>query len=172
MRRWVGIFLAVTGCMTLTSCAAERSGVIGLMTDGRGKTSVVLQVCDGHLKTVAIFGPPEKPQGTAEPKLPRFGEWQLDSEMDEGFTQFDLATGGNGWQVVTPPKPRDPAQRYSLDGWSEDNTWSATGLTFRSSELAKLKPGDVLLPPTELEPHNRTQSLEDFRAKVCDEYGF
>ncbi|TDD54917.1 hypothetical protein E1263_26675 [Kribbella antibiotica] len=170
MRRWVGIFLAVSSSFVLVGCGPGTSGTLGLMTDGNGNTSAVLQICEGHLENVVLNlqnrGVPEDPDEEPE----RLGEWESGSKVRKGFTQFDLAQGGNGWKVVTPLKPRNAARTFSITAASEDSAWIAFGPQFKNSDLTKLKPGQVLVSPEDGSPGNRVQSLDDFKATSCDGY--
>ncbi|MFK4088299.1 hypothetical protein ACI2LF_29570 [Kribbella sp. NPDC020789] len=174
MRRRVGIFLAVSlGVGTLTSCTVPSGGVFGMMGDG----TAVVQMCDGHIDGATLYLPDPNPPELGEPKDEIIGRWTADPAVS-GFSQFSVTEGGPGWQRNGRLKPRDPAKRYTLYGWSDDNNWSAMGVDFTLDELAKLKPGELVAmstddPPAEEdapEPPNRIWTLSEFKAKACEVY--
>lgn len=171
MRRWVGIFLAVTlGVGTLTSCGVPGGGVFGMLADG----TAVVQMCEGHIDGATLYlSDPHVPEGE-EPHDEIFGKWVVDPAA-AGFSQFSLKDGGNGWQLNGRLKPRDPKKRYTIYGWTYDNSWSAAHLEFSLDELAKLKPGELVSLPTDLpeedvEVPNRVWTLTEFKAKACEVY--
>jgi len=175
MRRWVGIFLATTlGAGTLTSCGVPGGGVIAMMADG----TAVVQMCEGHIDGATLYlEDPHVPEGE-EPHDEKFGRWVVDPPVT-GFSQFTLAHGGSGWVLNGRLRARDPKTRYRLAGWTTDASWSTDGLYFSQDELTKLKPGELVGPPTEWpedenapEPPNRVWTLADFKANACTAYGY
>ncbi len=176
MRSWVGIFLATPlGAGTLTSCGVPGGGVFGMLGDG----TAVVQMCEGHIDGATLYLPDPNPPELSEPNDEIIGRWTADPAVS-GFSQFDLAKGGNGWQLNGRLKRRDPAKRYTIYGWTSDNTWSAGHLSFSRQELAKLKRGELVSlstedPPAEEdapEPPNRVWTLADFKANACKVYGY
>ncbi|MFB6720411.1 hypothetical protein ACFCV3_09640 [Kribbella sp. NPDC056345] len=171
MRRWVGISLVVTmGMGTLTSCGVPGGGVFGMLADG----TAVVQMCEGHIDGATLYLPdPDVPEGQA-PNDETFGRWVADPAVS-GFSQFSLKDGGNGWQLDGRLKPRDPAKRYTIYGWTNDNSWSASHLEFSQDELAKLKPGELVSLPTDVPEEdvqvpNRVWTLTEFKAMACEVY--
>ncbi|GAB3936960.1 hypothetical protein GCM10029976_049320 [Kribbella albertanoniae] len=153
----------VTSCFALVGCSPGIAGELGLMRDDKGNISAVLQICEGHIEYVALNlqGPGITNSPGEGPDL--LGEWESDSEVGKGFVQFDLAHGGNGWKVVTPLAARNPASTFSITSWSMDNTWTALGPQFKTSDLANLKPGEVMVMPDDGSLGNRVQTLDDFK---------
>ncbi|MFC9688043.1 hypothetical protein ACFTSF_05850 [Kribbella sp. NPDC056951] len=171
MRRWVGISLVVAlGLGCLTSCGVPGGGVFGMLADG----TAVVQMCEGHIDGATLYlTDPSVPEGE-EPHDEMIGEWVADPSVT-GFSQFSLQDGGNGWTLKGRLKPRDPAKRYTIYGWTYDNSWSAAHLNFSQDELAKLKPGELVSLPTDLpeedvEVPNRVWTLTEFQAKACEVY--
>jgi hypothetical protein len=153
--KWVGI--AAACALTLTACTVPPGGVVGVTVDAQGKPVIVVQMCEGHIDGATMYREDET-----------FGKWEVSSPVT-GFSQFDLDTGGNGWAVVGDLVGRDPKLRYTIYGWSKDNSRSANHLDFSEQELAELKPGTVLVPERKAEG-NRRRSLQDFKDKTCDEW--
>jgi hypothetical protein len=175
MRRWVGIFLAVVlGVGTLTSCGVPGGGVFGVLADG----TAVVQMCEGHIDGATLYLPdPHVPEGE-DPHDEKVGRWTADPAVS-GFSEFSLKDGGNGWTLNGRLKPRDPKKRYTLNGWTADNSWTTSWLEFSQEELAKLKPGELVGPPTDWPedenapaPPNRIWTLADFKAKACAAYNY
>lgn len=158
MRRWVGICVATAGCLAgLTSCTVPPGGVVGVTVDAQGAAVIVVQMCEGHIDGATLYRDDKT-----------FGKWEVSSPVT-GFSQFALDTGGNGWAVVGELEARDPEQQYTIYGWSNDSSWSATHLDFSDRDLSGLKPGTVLVPEREQEG-TRSESLEDFKTKTCEDW--
>ncbi|MFF1816987.1 hypothetical protein ACFVWG_06810 [Kribbella sp. NPDC058245] len=173
MRRWVGIFLAVSlGVGALTGCGVPAGGVFGMLADG----TAVVQMCEGQIDGATLYLPDPHVSEGEEPHDETIGKWIADPAVS-GFSQFSLAKGGNGWTPNGRLKPRDPKKRYSIYGWSYDNKWSAAGIDFSLEELAKLKPGELVSLPTDIPEEdvdvpNRVWTLTDFKANACKAYGY
>jgi hypothetical protein len=131
--------------------------VVGVTVDTAGRPVIVVQMCEGHIDGATLYRDDET-----------FGRWEVSSPVTR-FSQFDLDTGGNGWALVGEFEGRDPEQQYTIYGWSNDGNWSATHLDFSDRELSGLKPGTVLVPEREQEG-NRSESLEDFKTKTCEDW--
>ncbi|WP_350278865.1 hypothetical protein [Kribbella sp. HUAS MG21] len=170
MRKWVGAAAAaVVGTSSLTGCGVPSGGILGVMVDGRGEPSIVVQMCEGHIDGATLYlEDPDPDRMPAQHKT--MGTWEVSPPVT-GFSQFFLDTGGNGWRVAGTLMPREPETRYTIYGWSKDNSWSASHLSFSEHELANLGPGTVRVPDNEPEAQgNRTVSLADFRTKTCEEW--
>jgi hypothetical protein len=74
--------------------------------------------------------------------------------------------------VLVPLHDLTPQREYTLHGWTNDNRWSAGGVTFTVAEIARLKPGQILhwsgrnggRPERDL---NDVSSLADFEVSAC-----
>ena len=128
------------------------------MIDDEGRAVAVVQMCEGHIDGATLYRDDRT-----------FGKWQVSSPVT-GFSQFALDSGGNGWAMVGEFEARAPEQRYTIYGWSNDSSWSATHLEFSDHELSVVKPGTVLVPEREREG-NRTESLADFKTRTCEDWG-
>ncbi|MEI8409649.1 MULTISPECIES: hypothetical protein [unclassified Kribbella] len=159
MLKWVGMSLAAIAC--LAGCGVPAGGLVGVTVDAAGNPVIVVQMCEGHIDGATLYRFSEEPDDEEV-----LGRWEVSSPVS-GFSQFDLDTGGNGWAVVGELEARDPQQRYTIYGWSNDNSWSAAHLTFSDRELSGLKPGTVLVPERE-QDGNRSESLEDFKTRTCE----
>ncbi|WP_405071096.1 hypothetical protein OG558_16770 [Kribbella sp. NBC_01510] len=158
MRRWMGIWGAAAACCAgLTSCTVAPGGVVGVTVDAQGAAVIVVQMCEGHIDGATLYRDDKT-----------LGKWEVSSPVT-GFSQFTLDSGGNGWAVVGELEGRDPEQQYTIYGWSNDNSWSANHLDFSDRDLSGLKPGTVLVPEREQEGH-RSESLEDFKTKTCEDW--
>lgn len=148
---------------TLSGCGVEIGGIVGMTVDDAGRPVAVVQMCEGHIDGATLY------LSRDDNETEHFGRWEVSPPVT-GFSQFDLAAGGNGWRLVGTLKPRDPATRYMIYGWSNDSSRSAAHLEFSEQDLKGLRPGTVLAPSVDdfdtLEPH----SLADFRTKICENW--
>ena len=170
MRGWLGICVVTAGGLAILSgCGVPGGGVLGVTVDAGGQPVIVVQMCEGHIDGATMYL--EDPDPDREtPHNEDFGKWEVSPAVD-GFSQFSLAEGGNGWRLVGALKPRDPATKYTIYGWTKDNRWSAAHLDFSQRDVDALQPGTVLTISTDPESNaNQTRSLADFRAKTCDEW--
>ncbi|MEU4290576.1 hypothetical protein AB0E63_20310 [Kribbella sp. NPDC026596] len=168
MRRRLGICAAMATCLAgLAGCGVPAGGALGVTVDAAGNPAIVVQMCEGHIDGATLYLPDPDPD-REPPRDEDVGQWEVSPAVD-GFSQFSFAEGGNGWRLVGTLKPRDLATRYTIYGWTKDNSWSAAHLDFSQQDLKTLKPGTVLVPEREQEG-NRSESLEDFKTKTCEEW--
>jgi hypothetical protein len=168
--KWAGVVSATVGCsLALSGCTVPPGGIVGVTVDAQGKPVIVVQMCEGHIDGATLYLPDPDPD-RIPPQDKTMGSWEVASPVT-GFSQFRLDAAGNGWRLVSTLEPRDPETRYSIYGWSKDNSWSANHLHFSERELVGLEPGSVRVPSEDPESEdNRTESLEDFRSKTCQDW--
>lgn len=167
MRKWAGVALAaVAALLGIAGCGVPAGGVIGLTMDSNGEVVAVVQMCEGHIDGATVYL--ADTSGAETPNDQILGRWEV-TPAATGFSRFGLANGGDGWRPVGALVPRDPDTRYTIYGWSKDNSWSAMHLDFSDRELAALQPGTVLVPPVEAGSEtNETWPMAKFQAKACD----
>ena len=164
MRRLAGAAAAaVIGTSTLTGCGVPPGGIVGVAVDTQGKPLIVVQMWEGHIDGASMYLRDPRP----EPETPQdkaMGRWEVTPAV-AGFSQFTLTAGENGWRLIGTLERRDPATRYTIYGWTHDNSWSASHVEFAEQDLARLEPGTVWVG-TDNERH--IESLTDFRTKTCE----
>jgi hypothetical protein len=158
---------AASGALVLTGCTVPSGGVVGVTVDAQGNPVIVVQMCEGHIDGATMYKPDPDPD-RMPPQDEIMGRWEVAAPVT-GFSQFQLDTGGNGWAVVDTLVGRDPRTPYTIYGWSNDNSWSASHLSFSDRELDDLQPGTVLVPETEGDA-NKTESLADLKTKSCEDW--
>ncbi|MEX0170588.1 hypothetical protein [Streptomyces sp. LMG1-1-1.1] len=146
----------------LAGCTVPVAGVSGVAVTADGKPIGVIQMChdriDGALLHPDDADDPESPDVT--------GVWKHDTPVT-GFTSWSLGSPADGWTAEEPLGRLVPGQPYGFYGSTEDNSWSTASVHFTTADLAKLVPGQVRY---ERGDEARTVSLDDFRAKACEDF--
>jgi hypothetical protein len=161
--RVCGISAGLGLVLGLAGCTVPAGGAVGMTVDANGQPMAVVQMCEGHIDGTTVYISDDDPE-----KVQTLGVWRVEPALT-GFSQFSFATGGDGWQVDQAFKPRDEATTYSIYGWSDDNSWSASHFHFSQADLAKLQAGKVLYSAFDDADSQQTGSVEEFKSDVCEQ---
>jgi hypothetical protein len=133
----VAIVLALSIVAGVTGCTVPHNGITGITVDGDGNLLGAFAWCDDNPpdgatlydpggfkgKTVAVYHAPALTGHTATVRL--------DAAAD-------------GWQVEPAAPQLDPTIEYRLYSWTDDNSASTAGVTFRLADRDRLSAGTVL----------------------------
>lgn len=125
---------AVALTFSMTGCTVPRVGLTGIGVDSAGGLVAYLQVCRDHVDGASVY----TVAGDAE-----LGAWRA-PEPVTGFASWSLSAPSEGWTSSTALVPPAPRTRYSLFGWTTDNSSATTAVTFTAAQLASLRPGQVM----------------------------
>ncbi|WP_406317419.1 hypothetical protein OHA77_09165 [Streptosporangium sp. NBC_01639] len=160
MRRWLGVVIAVVVVMGITGCTPAIGGMTGVSVDAEGHPIIVLAWCDGATPDGVIVYHDEDTSGvpdvgisgesSALPSITsstkvvddvRFSAPSLDGQS--ASVRLDVPT--DGWTVQPRPFVMVPGVEYHAFGGRRDNNFSTAHVSFTVGDIAKLKPGVVLL---------------------------
>jgi hypothetical protein len=151
---------------TLAGCSVPSGAVIGLSRALDGGLVAHLQVCQGHIDGATLYS------GAEDSASQTLGDWDAGRAITDSGS-WSLRNGGAGWTVTTPLADLKPDTEYELYGWTNDNSWSATGPQgFTVEELDRLEPNQVLLWNEDWaagpeEPLNVVVDMTEFADAAC-----
>ncbi|RBY93404.1 hypothetical protein DQ237_18330 [Blastococcus sp. TF02-8] len=128
--------------------------------DENGELVGYVYVCRHHIDGMALYAA----DGDVH------GSWGA-VEPVTGLATWSLSGPSAGWRVETRLTDLDPQREYTLYGGTDDNSWSAKGVTFRLDALASTDPGQVTYWSGEIDRRgevNAVASVEEFTRDACD----
>ncbi|MFC8173815.1 hypothetical protein [Streptomyces sp. NPDC057325] len=150
---------AVGAAPLLSGCTVPVAGVAGVTAGRDGSPVGVIAMCEEHVDGATLHTDAEDP-GAQEDA----GVWKHDGPIT-GLTTWTLASPGDGWTAEKPFGRLAPGQAYRMYAWTEDDSWSTSGVSFTTEDLAALTPGQVRYGADDM---IGTAPLEDFREKACE----
>ncbi|AWS46862.1 hypothetical protein [Streptosporangium sp. 'caverna'] len=125
----------------LTGCSVRTGGITGISVDDAGHLTVVLAWCGRGPDVVIVYHDPVGPETNpaavdAEYRPPALG--------GKGAS-FRFDAPSDGWTVVPKPLIPAPGVTYRVYGATHDNSSSTANVGFEAGDVAKLKPGLVLV---------------------------
>lgn len=153
----VGLVLLAT---TTTSCSVPTAGWAAVGVDSDGDLIGIIQMCDHHVDGATLY---RSDAPTDERGLkPRLGKWESADAVTD-FARWSFASPSDDWTPLADYEAPAADGRYSLYGWTRDNSWSTVHASFNVADIAQLQPGEVLYGD------GRVTTVGDFRAHVCDD---
>jgi hypothetical protein len=149
MRKWMSVVLGGALLAGITGCSVRTSGITGISVDDAGHLTAVLAWCGRGPDIVIVYHDPVGPEtnpaaGTTKDSNAVDAEYRPPALGGKGASfRFDAPSGG--WTVV--PKPLIPVSgiTYGVYGATHDNSSSTAHVGFEAGDVAKLKPGLVLV---------------------------
>jgi hypothetical protein len=149
--------LLTTSAM-LSGCTVEIDGVAAVGVDAQGDLIGYIQMCGHHVDGATFYD-----TGGFNGKTK--GSWSSVAPVTD-FAKWSLADPTDGCTATERFVPPTDGHEYALYGWTTDNSWSARQVTFRPSDIAGLRPGDVLYSRGD----KLVRTTEDgFRHEACVE---
>ena len=165
--RLVGTVVLAAAVWATASCSVASGGAIALGLDTSGQPVAYVQMCEGGIDGLTVY------ESTGVGASRTLGEWEAPGRVSTSAT-VPLATPPAGWTVQHPLAGLDPATSYHVYGWTNDNSWSATGPDFTLADLDALDPGQVTWWNGDWgkdgrHPTNAVTTLAEFQNHACDE---
>lgn len=142
MRRLMFMPLAVVGAALLGSCTVPVAALAGIGVDADGNLVGHLRVCDESIDGATLISDTSS-DGATVPTSVEVGRWEAQPPVT-ATAAWSLSAPDGGWTSAKPAESLVPGREYTLYGWSNDNTVSASGVTFTLADAAALRPGQVL----------------------------
>jgi len=149
--------LGLSGCgnwITVTD-----AGQVGLTVDGAGQPVLAVMTCDTARPVIELVEGRRKADPDNKPNVQR-GSW----EARRGFSHVQklaLTAPGDDWKTTRSPGPLEPGRLFVVvAGTVEDENASLAGVSFRTQDLARLSPDQVLVD-------GKVESLRTFGAYEC-----
>jgi hypothetical protein len=153
------------GVFLLSSCGPPLDGYAGVTVDSNGQAQALIQTCKHSMDGATIYWSEDPKGGDSDHAL--IGEWEFSrSAVGRPITWPVDADRAEGVRASVPIKTLVPGRTYSLYGWTKDNSWSSGSVDFTLIDLKTLKPGQVLILYTGVQP--RVVSIQRFSDVTCD----
>ncbi|MFJ6013127.1 hypothetical protein [Streptomyces sp. NPDC092952] len=164
LRRLVGAVATGAALVTVSGCGVPIDAVSGISVTDDGHLLGVIMVCGHHIDGATLYV--DTDDAGDEPPA---GNWTADRPLAPGLTTWPLDPPAPGWTATGPLTPLTPRTAYALYGWTKDNSWSASHVTFTLADLDGLTPGKVFYQrPTGVGKEVAvTVSTAEFRATAC-----
>jgi hypothetical protein len=129
----VGVALAAT-----SGCTVPVDAVAGVSVTEDGRLLGVMMVCGHRIDGATLYVESDDVDKAVE-----VGSWTADRPLGAGLTTWPLDAPAAGWTATRPLAALDARTTYALYGWTKDNSWSASSVSFTPSDLDRLAPGQV-----------------------------
>ncbi|MGW2639902.1 hypothetical protein [Streptomyces sp. NPDC001348] len=164
-RRFAG---AVAACVALTAasgCTVPVDAVAGISVSADGRLLGVMMVCGHRIDGATLFVDDDDTGRTAT-----VGSWTADRPLAAGLTTWTLDSRSAGWAATRPVPPLTAGTTYALYGWTRDNSWSSSGVTFTLADRDRLTPGTVRYDDVSANGDDSavTVPMAEFRARACE----
>ncbi|MFH9610879.1 hypothetical protein [Streptomyces sp. NPDC017448] len=125
----------------------------------------VIMVCGHHIDGATLYVSSDDVN-----KQVRVGSWTADRPLTPGVSTWPLDSPAAGWTATRPLAPLTAKTNYVLYGWTKDNSWSASGISFTLADRDRLVPGKVRYRSSSFSggPSPITVSMAEFTAQACE----
>lgn len=169
VRRLFGPLIITFATLLSAGCTVATGGLAGVGIDRDGNLVGYIHVCHDHIDGATLYydnGSTSSAASTADA-----GSWKASTPITATAT-WSLTQPGHGWTVLMPLQNLTKKREYTLYGWTNDNSWSAGSVTFTTTDVARLRPGQILhfsgrsgdAPVGDV---NEVSSLADFAVRAC-----
>ncbi|WUH89952.1 hypothetical protein OG900_07420 [Streptomyces sp. NBC_00433] len=122
----------------LTGCGVPVDAVAGISVTDDGHLLGALMVCGHHIDGASLYADSEKSHRSVT-----VGSWTSDAPLATGLATWTLDAPAPGWTTTVPLAPLTSGTTYHLYGWTKDNSWSSSHVSFTSADRDRLSPGDI-----------------------------
>ncbi|MEW1873100.1 hypothetical protein AB0420_34315 [Streptomyces caelestis] len=138
--------------------------VAGVSVTADGRLLGVMMVC-GH----RIDGATLSVDGTDVDGEEIVGSWTADRPLTAGLATWILDSPSAGWAATGSLAPLTAETDYVLYGWTKDNAWSSSGVSFTLADQDRLTPGMVRYDDVEGDGGGPaiTVPVAEFEARAC-----
>jgi hypothetical protein len=150
------VLVVVLSPLMMSCDTVGSAGLAGVGVDDQGHLVGYLQMCEHQVDGATLY----RTNGQRH-----LGEWQATPPVI-GFATWSMEAPSGGWtemQTYAPPTGND---EYSLYGWTKDNTWGASSITFHLTDLADVRPNEILYQSHRLGQLTRASKAQ-FQHDAC-----
>lgn len=137
-RRFVGAVAAGLALAATSGCTVPIDAVAGISVTADGRLLDVMMVCGHQIDGAILYVDSDDVDKTVT-----VGSWTADRPLTAGLTTWTLDPPSAGWTADRPLTPLTAKTTYALYGWTEDNSWSSSNVSFTLADRDRLTPGMV-----------------------------
>ncbi|MGW4196281.1 hypothetical protein [Streptomyces sp. NPDC005004] len=155
----IGVALAAT-----SGCTVPIDAVAGISVTADGHLLGVMMVCGHRIEGATLYV-----DGDDADKQATVGSWTADRPLTQGLATWTLDSPAAGWTATKSLAPLTPRTTYALYGWTSDNKWSASEVSFTLADRDRLAPGRVRYDSVADNGDESaiTVSMAEFKARAC-----
>ncbi|MFF5144722.1 hypothetical protein ACFY6U_34225 [Streptomyces sp. NPDC013157] len=163
-RRFVGAFVAGAALAATSGCTVPVDAVAGISVTGDGHLLGVMMICGHRIDGATLYVDSDDADKTVT-----VGSWTSDRHLEAGLVTWPLDAPAAGWTTTRALTPLTAGTTYALYGWTKDNSWSSSSVSFTLADRDRLAPGKVLYDDVSDDGDESavTLSLAQFRARAC-----
>ncbi|MFF4509150.1 hypothetical protein [Streptomyces sp. NPDC001401] len=155
----VGVALAAT-----SGCTVPVDAVAGISVTGDGHLLGVMMVCGHQIDGATLYV-----DSADVDKTVTVGSWTADRPLRAGLTTWTLDSPGAGWTATRSLAPLTVKITYALYGWTKDDSWSSSSVSFALVDWDRLTPGKVRYDKISDNGDESagTAPVAEFKARAC-----
>lgn len=163
-RRFVGAVAVGVALAATSGCTVPTDAVAGISVTADGHLLGVMMVCGHQIDGATLYV-----DGDDVNKQVTVGSWTADRPLAPGLATWTLDAPAAGWTTTKSLAPLTARTTYALYGWTKDNSWSASSVSFTPADRDRLTPGQVRYAGISDNGDESaiTVSVADFQAKAC-----
>jgi hypothetical protein len=164
LRRFAGLVAVGVALAATSGCTVPVDAVAGISVTEDGRLLGVMRVCGHRIDGATLYVESDDVDKEVD-----VGSWTAARPLDAGLTTWTLDAPAVGWTATRPLGPLDARTTYALYGWTKDNSWSASSVSFTPSDLDRLAPGKVryIEISDKGDESAVTVTMAEFAARAC-----
>ncbi|MEU6092681.1 hypothetical protein ABZ865_39110 [Streptomyces sp. NPDC047085] len=163
-RRFVGAVVVGVALAATSGCTVPSDAVASISVTADGHLLGVMMVCGHQIDGATLYVDSDDVD-----KQVTVGSWTADRRLTSGLATWTLDSPAAGWTATGSLAPLTAKTTYALYGWTKDNSWSASSVSFTLADRDRLTPGKVRYDSISDNGVESaiTVSIADFKAKAC-----
>ena len=164
LRRFVGAVMVGAALASTSGCTVPVDAVAGISVTDDGHLLGVMMVCGHHIDGALLYVDSDDVDKTAT-----VGSWTADRPLKPGLVSWTLDSPAAGWSATKSLAPLTTKTTYALYGWTKDDSWSSSSVSFTLADRDRLAPGKVLYTSVSGSGVESaiTVSVAEFKARAC-----
>ncbi|MFE7402341.1 hypothetical protein [Streptomyces sp. NPDC057557] len=163
-RRFIGAAAAGVALATTSGCTVPVDAVAGISVTGDGHLLGVMMVCGHQIDGATLYVNSDDADKTVT-----VGSWTAAHPLTPGLATWTLDSPAAGWTATRSLTPLTTKTTYALYGWTKDNSWSSSSVSFTLSDRDRLTPGEVRYTKIsdDGDESAATVPIAEFKARAC-----
>ncbi|MFF0086956.1 hypothetical protein ACFYR1_45935 [Streptomyces canus] len=163
-RRFVGAVGIGVALAATSGCTVPVDAVAGISVTGDGHLLGVMMVCGHKIDGATLYV-----DSADVDKQVTVGSWTADRPLTSGLGTWTLDSPAAGWAASRSLAPLTAKTTYALYGWTKDNSWSSSSVSFTLADRDRLTPGMVRYDSvSDIGDESAiTISMAEFKTRAC-----
>ncbi|MFB7191879.1 hypothetical protein ACFCZT_42940 [Streptomyces sp. NPDC056230] len=149
---------------TTSGCTVPVDAVAGISVTDDGHLLGVMMVCGHQIDGATLYVDSDDVDKTVT-----VGSWTAAHPLTPGIATWTLDSPAAGWTATRSLTPLTTKTTYVLYGWTKDNSWSSSSVSFTLSDRDRLTPGRVRYTKIsdDGDESAATVPIAEFKARAC-----